>query len=329
MRIFKSLVLSILLFIVSTASIAQANKIYFPYFELINLEENAELQYSTSRLVKTYIETNHDYHILLPEKASEYYAANSYDIALKAALERKSDHVLIGEIHSLDGIYIVSLGLYETSTGKKLWHDLVKGISNEDLDPLLSRLGRNFMTETKASDDVEIGEVTAYEAQGAAIQQIKANHFFGLMIGGNSLIGGKTLSGFGIAYSFDANTVIFTGNFDYYFSPKVIENLEIQANRMESGSLNLGILYPLSRKRMTWFLNGGMEYSFIQLIDDTEFYTEDGIGGISVFMGGGYLLNRNSTVNMRIHAGLSFPTYRIGDSYYPSLKFGVTTSIAR
>jgi hypothetical protein len=69
-----------------------------------------------------------------------------------------------------------------------------------------------------------------------------------------------------------------------------------------------------------------MEYSFIQLINDTKFSSEDAIGGVSVFRGGGYLLNRNSTVNMRIHAGLSFPTYRIRDSYYPSLKFGVTTN---
>ena len=111
--------------LISSSVFSQNNQVYFPYFELINLYENEELQYSTSRLIKTYIETNHDFHILLPEKVDGYFGDNSYASARKEATDRQAEHFMTGEIHSLDGNYIVSLGLYDTSTGNKLWLDLV------------------------------------------------------------------------------------------------------------------------------------------------------------------------------------------------------------
>ena len=76
-------------------------------------------------------------------------------------------------------------------------------------------------------------------------------------------------------------------------------------------------------------VNGGMEYSFFHFIDDNDSFQEDQTGGVGLIAGGGYLLNRNSTVNMKINLALSLPTYRIEGNYYPSLRFGVTTSISR
>ena len=209
MVIIKS-TLAVIAVLISSSIFSQDNQVYFPYFELINLFKNEELQYSTSRLIKTYIETNHDHHILLPEKVDGYFEDNSYVTTRNEAADRQAEHFMTGEIHNLDGNYIVSLGLYDTSTGDKLWHDLVRGVLNEDIDPLIAILGRNFMTETKARDDVEIGEVTNYEQQGVALQQMKVNHFIGLMVGVNSLIGDQTLSGFGLAYSYDANSLFST-----------------------------------------------------------------------------------------------------------------------
>ena len=61
-----------------------------------------------------------------------------------------------------------------------------------------------------------------------------------------------------------------------------------------------------------------------------EFFgIEPGMNVLDIFAGGGYLINRNSTVNLRIHAAISFPTYRIRDTYHPSLKFGIVTSFTK
>ncbi|MCP4458839.1 MAG: hypothetical protein GY816_12570 [Cytophagales bacterium] len=328
MRTIKS-TLGAIAILISSSTFSQNNQVYFPYFELINLDESKDLQYSTSRLIKTYIETNHDYHILLPEKTDNYFDLNGYASAIEEAQNREAEFVMLGEIHSLDGDYIVSLGMYNSKTGKKLWHDLIKGVSQEDLDPLLSRLGRNFMKETKARDDVEIGEVTDYEQQGVALQQIKVNHFMGLMVGANTLIGDQTLSGFGLAYSYDANTVLFNVNFDFYPSSSVVINAELLEEKKQSANFNLGILYPLSRKRMTWFLSGGMEYGMVRIDAEGFELDPERVSGVGLFAGGGYLINRNSTVNLRIQAAISFPTYKIRDTYHPSLKFGIVTSFTK
>lgn len=326
---YRPILTSLLAFLISISVFAQKNEVFFPYFELINLEQDGELQYSASRLLKTYIEANNEYYLAIPAHDRQTRLAPlSFEESLELARQESSELLMTGEIHNLDGSFIVSLSVFDTKTGEKQWSDLIKGVTSEDLDPLLSRLGRTFMSKTRARDDIEIGEVSNYEQQGVELQQIKANHYFGVMVGGNSMISERTLSGFGMAYSFDASTVMFNVNFDYYFSSKSLES-ELEASDMELGSFNLGVLYPLSRKRNTWFLSGGMDYSFIELNDNASNFQTDRTGGVGVLAGGGYLLNRNSTVNFRIHTSLYFPTYNLESGYHPSIRFGVTTSIAK
>ncbi len=311
------------------AGYSQKNEVYFPYFELINLEQDGELQYSTTRLLKTYVESSNEYYLVIPSHDRiTYLNPVSTEESLNAARQENAEFLLTGEIHNLDGSFIVSLSVFDAKTGEKKWSDLIKGVSSEDIDPLLSRLGRTFMTKTKARDDIEIGEVSEYEQKGIELQQIKANHYFGVMVGGNTILGERTLSGFGLAYSFDASSVIFNVNFDYYFSSQSLDS-ELQADKMELGSFNLGLMYPMSRKRNTWFLSGGMDYSFVEIYQDSPDFNPDRTGGVGLLVGGGYLINRNSTVNLRIHSSLYFPTYDMIGGYQPSIKFGLTTSIAK
>ena len=44
------------------------NLVYFPGFELINMDPDPGLQYSTTKLIKSYIEDDHDFTILLDEQ---------------------------------------------------------------------------------------------------------------------------------------------------------------------------------------------------------------------------------------------------------------------
>ena len=319
-----------LLMAIFSLGYTQQNEVYFPYFELINLEDNGELQYSSSRLLKTYVEANNEYFIVLPpHDRVTSQSPKTIDESLNEASGQNSEYLLMAEIHNLEGSFIISAAVYNVATQQKVWSDLIKGMTSEDLDPLLSRLGRVFMTNSAARDDIEIGEVSSYEQQGIELQQIQANHYFGIMVGGNAILGERTLSGFGAAYSFDASTVIFNVNFDYYFSSNSLAQEEINTERMELGSFNLGVLYPLSRKRMTWFLSGGMDYSFLDIYAEGNRPDRSSTGGVGILAGGGYLLNRNSTVNFRIQTQLYFPTYQMESGYHPGVRFGVTTSFAR
>jgi hypothetical protein len=325
MKSILSLALLMSLFLVN----AQNEKIYFPNFELIGLAKDGELQYSTSKLAKTYIESNHNYHIILaPHDGSTYLGNENFDESINYAQSANIQLVMTGEIHNLDGHYIISIAVYDVKTGEKKWADMVKGLTNDDLDPLLARLGRTFMTKTKARDDVELGEVTKYEQQGVEMQQIKANHYFGVMLGTNSPFQDKTQAGFGVGYSFDASSIIFTLGLDFYRSARESSSSSFGNNSNSNmQSFSMGVLYPLNRKRNTWFLSGGIDYSsftkYQELTDDSN--TNQGMG---IYVGGGFLINRNSTVNMRIQSSVYLPTYEVAGQYQSSFKLGITTSIS-
>ena len=323
----------ILFFSISLVSVGQNKSVYFPYFELINLDKDAGLQYSTSRLMKAYIENNHDITVILPEKEGEFYLEKQgHKTSMTNAADANSLYFMDGEIHSLRGVFVISLGLYETATGNRVWHDMVKGSIEEDLDPLLSRLGRSFLTNKTAKTDIEIDEVTEYDLQGVELKQIKVNHYMGLLLGGKYLFGEETLSGIGLAYTYDASTFLFNLNFEYYPSSSFLDSSNEPQRKLRSGTFALGAMMPLTKKRSTPFLDGGLEYSFlsseIDWGDDSD-PTGSTQSGIGLYVGGGYLINRNSTVNLRIYGGLSFPMYSLEDENYPGFKFGIITSFAK
>lgn len=310
-------------------AMSQNNKIYFPNFELIGLAKDGELQYSTSKLAKMYIESNHNHNIVLAQHDGSTYLSNEpFDVSVAYAQSADIPLVMTGEIHNIDNHYIVSIAVYDAKTGEKKWADLVKGLTSDDLDPLLSRLGRTFMTKTRARDDIEIGEVTKYEQQGVEMQQIKANHYFGVTLGANAPFNDNTQAGIGFGYAFDASSIIFTMSADFYRSSRESSSNTFGNNTNSNmQSFSMGVAYPLNRKRNTWFLTGGLDYSsftkYLEITDDRT--TNQGMG---VYVGGGYLLNRNSTVNMRIQSSFYVPTYQVNGQYHSSIKLGIITSIS-
>ncbi len=311
---------------------AQGKVVYFPYFELINMEKDAGLQYSTSKLIKSYIENNHDFTVIMPERLFDSYVEReSNEAALANALGKNAGYVLRGEIHDLEGTYIVSLGLYRSRNNEQVWHDMVKGSSEQDLDALLSRLGRSFMTNKTAKTDIEIDEVTEYDQKGVELAQIKVNHFVGAMLGGKHLFDESTLSGFGLAYTYDASVVLFNLNFEFYPNARLLDTYQYRTVKLQHGNVNLGIIYPFTRKRSTFYIDGGLEYGLFRMkehfSDNTSISaTETGIG---LYAGGGYLINRNSTVNLRLFAAVSVPMYSVQENEFPGIKFGIITSFAK
>lgn len=309
------------------------NVVYFPGFELINVEEpTAGLQYSTSKLIKSYIEDNHSYTILLDERigGEGYLSRESLQQSVVNATEQKARFFMRGEIHFLQGVYIISLGVYETASMEQVWHDMAKGAAEQDLDPLLSRLGRSFFTDRTAKTDIEIDEVTTYDQQGVELAQMKVNHFVGIMLGGKAIPNESTLSGFGLAYTYDASTVLFNFDFELFPSSTISINHSNPGQKMQSGGVSLGVTYPLTRKRSTFFLNGGMEYGYTTIRqEDAEWGDKESESGIGAYIGGGYLINRNSTVNLRIFTAVSIPFYHVDQTNVTGIKFGIVTSFAK
>ena len=331
MKALKNTIASALILFISVSATAQNNTVYFPFFELINLNEDPNLQYSSSKLLKSYIEDNQRFRIILPETKNTYYTYQSEQLVIEEAIAYNAGYYLRGELHELGGILIISLGLYETNTGNRVWHDMVKGSTINDIDPLLSRLGRSFLSNRTAKRDIEIDEVTEYDARGLELQQIKVNHFVGIMLGGKHLFDGETLSGFGLYYTYDASTFLFNLNFDLYPSSSLLENERFEGRKLRNGNFSIGASLPFTRKRSTLYLEGGLEYGFMSIHRDPDFY-EDTIetnGGVGVYFGGGYLINRNSTVNLRVFSAVSIPMYTIEDRNYPGLKFGMIISFSK
>ena len=89
-------------------------------------------------------------------------------------------------------------------------------------------------------------------------------------------------------------------------------------------------MYPLTRKRTTAYLDGGMEYGFTKM-KETFFDQEEGqsASGVGLYFGGGVILNRNSTVNLRVFTTVSIPFYRVDDRNVTGVKFGIVTSFAK
>ncbi|GAB4244308.1 MAG: hypothetical protein Tsb0034_22440 [Ekhidna sp.] len=305
---------------------------YFPGFELINMEENAGLQYTTSKLLKSYVEDNHDFTILLSDRlgASSYTQIPSLESAAQTAVSQNIRYVIGGEIHHMQGIYIISLGLYDSQTKEQIWHDMAKGAVEQDLDPLLSRLGRSFYTHRSAKTDIEIDEVTEYDQMGVELAQIKVNHFAGLMLGGKHISGEDVMSGFGLAYTYDASSFLFNLDFELYPTSSMHFGDSKADRKLSSGGVSLGVTYPITRKRSTLFVNGGMEYGYTK-IREMAFESEYGSAetGLGAYVGGGFLINRNSTVNLRLFVAASIPFYQVENTNLTGVKFGIVTSFAK
>ena len=312
---------------VSSAVCHAQRNVYFPYFELINLEPDMGLQYSTSRLVKAYIEDYHDFNILLPNNDNEYYEKEEFEESVQYAQERNADLILTGAIVELGDKYVISMGLRSVYSGEQVWHDMVKGNVREDLDPLLSRLGRNFSTETKARNDAEFGEETNYESEVAQTVESRSDHYFGVMLGGNYILNEQNISGFGFAYTFDASNIMIISNLEFYPTSALLADEDIEGVRYRHGNVNIGAIYPLSRNSMTFFAQGGMDYGF-HTVDRSEPNETRTNGGVGFFLGGGFIVNRNSAVNLRINAALTLPLYYVEGQQLTGLRFGLITSFS-
>jgi hypothetical protein len=307
-------------------------KVYFPYFEMINVENGDGLQLSTSKLLKAYIEESHNIQVIIPEKDHDgLYPREDFLKSIENAKQAGAKYLLTGEINNIGKLAILSMSLYEVSSGNKIWNDLIKGLPLDDYDPVLSRIGRNFGTGIKAKDDADIYDVTAFEEQREMkLLNFTTNQFFGIGLGGNYIFNESLNTKIGANFFYDISSVILYMNFEY--SSNVMFNFILDPEwrhsdilKTRTGAMGLGVSFPFTKTKNAFYAETGLQLGIFSQKGNNPAVNRRG-SGLEIPTAVGYLIGRNSTTNIRFYTGMTFPTYNSGDKYTPVFKFGIITS---
>lgn len=301
---------------------AQQPKVFLPLLETINLKK--DFQYSSTRLLKNYIESANKYQVIMQGNNDSSISYDNQNATIIAkAKEKNAAYYITGSLNRLGENVIVNINLYETETGKKVWFDQLKAFTPDDLDPILQRVGQNIGTENKATTTDDIYSVTNLETQ--QLKKKESNNSFGIGLSGLALFGDQSSSsvvpGLSLVWSFDAR--------DYIFDVKTAWNFN---NTRDVYSLSIEMEKPIYTKGNSPFLGGGLAFSRTAISDDYSSYygtstpTAKGYG-LMALAGGGYIFNRTSSVSLRISANYMLGFYDVKGneySYYSGSGYTVT-----
>lgn len=286
-------------------------KIYMPYFEVINM--HTDYQNSVTRLLKTYLEAANKTELILPNKDTGYYRETK-EHAISSAKAQNIHHVLIGELNRVGETVIISISMFNSENGEKEWNTIQKALSPDDIDPIMQKISNNINNRNLPNNSEDIYNVTDYNSK--QLNKMIANTYWGVEIGGGATfinIKNNFPAGFGLVYSGDLRTIIFDIKGSMYFSDVNIYNINVQVD------------YPLTNKISSPFIGGGLGYGYTTIKKDGQnnysFY--DG-NGLTLNAGAGYIINRTSNINLRVHANLFFSLYQVNNINPSGILIGVT-----
>lgn len=285
-------------------------KIYMPYFEVINM--HSDYQTSVTRLLKTYIDEENKSELVLPANDTSYYR-ESKEQAFTKAKSLNINHVLIGELNRVGETVIISISMYKVENGEKEWNSIQKALSPEDIDPIMQKIAGLINNRNSIGNSDNIYNVTDYNSK--QLNKMAANTYWGVEIGGGAaFINAKNNfpAGFGIVYSGDLRSLIFDLKGSMYFSDVNLYNINVQIN------------YPLINKISSPFIGGGLGYGYTSIKKDLQnnYNYYDG-NGLTFYAGAGYIINRTSNINLRLNANLFFSMYQVNNIYPAGILLGV------
>jgi hypothetical protein len=220
----------------------------------------------------------------------------------------------------LGDIVIITISMYNTTDGKKVWHNISKALTPDDIDPIMAKMAESLGNPDSASEG-DIYNVTNYDSK--ELNRIGANKYFGVTIGGGyAFVSGVSKNfpaGLGIVGSYDMRDVIFNMKAEAFFSDVTIYYINIDA------------IYPLSTGKNSAFLSGAMAYGGINLKKDigTYYNNNNSGGGLLLFAGGGYLINRNSNVSLRFSGNFYTPFFKVDGTLPMGILFTTTLLFGR
>jgi hypothetical protein len=175
--------------------------------------------------------------------------------------------------------------------------DEIGAASGDDLEPALRRLALGLAEGRPARMLAEIDTVTEREAD--PLKKLAATHVFGVRLGSAVLMDrasgsgeASRTTGGGLFWLYDARAFLADVYGDVYVG-----------DGDHLATLGIGFYYPVSHGNLAPYLGGGLAYTWLET-------GGDGAAGLSVRAGGGLLLGRLSTVQIRLDAGWQVSTFQ-------------------
>jgi hypothetical protein len=173
--------------------------------------------------------------------------------------------------------------------------DEIGAAGADDLEPAIRRLALGLAQGRPARMLAELDTVTEREAD--PLRKVAATHVFGLRLGTAVLMDrasstGETsrTTGGGLFWLYDARSFLADVSFDVYLGNDHV------------AQTGIGFYYPFSRGNVTPYAGGGLAYTWLET-------GGDGAAGLSLRAGGGLLLGRLSTVQVRLDGGWQLSTF--------------------
>lgn len=311
----KKIMTCILIFFLVGEMIQAQQKVYMPFFEVINLNE--DYQYSLSKLFQKYVSNEGKYEIMLPEWKNEPYPNENNEVTQSKARELAVPFFIKGNLNALGDLIIVTISMYQTDNGAEVWSALLKAYKLDDLDPILITCSKNLGLKDVTSTTDNIYTVTKQE--GKELTEVETKISWGVLLGGLYPFGGTFSPGVGILTTYDNRNIIYGLDISGYFKE---ENSE--------GHIAITVDYPFTSEKNTGYIGGGLGYGFMSIYDANDPYNENyENGGLMLMAGGGYILNRTASVRLIFGTRVFLPLFKVNDQIMPGINFYVAVNISK
>jgi hypothetical protein len=302
------------IFILAGPLIYSQQKVYMPFFEVLNMAE--DYQYSLSKLFQNYVRTQAKYEILLPDWDNRLYPKETNAETREKARELDAPFFIKGDMNALGDLIIVTISMYRTDNGQEIWNSLLKANKLDDLDPIMATFAKNLGEKKVTSTAGDIYTVT--EQEGKELTEVETKISAGLLLGGAYPFGHTFAPGFGILTTYDNRNVIFGLDANIFFK---------QDNTL--GYLDITVDYPFSSTKNTAFAGGGLGYGWLSVHEDPDLEDADVQSGLMLFAGGGVILNRTSSVRLILGSRIFVPLFRVNDQIIPGINVFVAVNVGK
>jgi hypothetical protein len=279
------------------------DKVYMPFFQIENMHWGYQM--SAAKIFRTFLNNDNKYTLLLPETKDTIYPNETFQQTKDNANAVGAKYFIVGEMNALNDVMIISMTLYNSADGSKVWSDVLKARTPDDLDPILQRFANNIGTDQKASKDGDIYSVTNYDSK--PLTKVDASVNYGVAISGAYYfidnVDNTASAGFGALVSYDIRDVILDLQGELLFGDVRFQDIKISC------------LYPFTSSKNTPFLGGSIAYSgtTVTYNSGTSNFIENSGSGLAIQANGGMIFSRSSNVNFRISGAFTIPFYQVGD----------------
>lgn len=292
----KKVLLSILAMAVS---IFAAEKVYMAPVSLVGM--HSDYGVIASKLMKAYIEDDGRYILVVGTEQDSVSIDNQSSIRQKAISLGCSKYIT-AEFTRLGENVLTSFKLYGTDSDAPVWDDRLKAKNPDDFDPIIQRVARNIGTKNKATRDDDIYSVTKQETVARTRKPVTA--YWGLSINGALTFQPEVdvLAGLSTFLLYDADIMLFSIDGSIYGFDETLN----------MGSLNIAGYYPFGSRAIAPYVGLGLGLSFTEYNSkvetprsssyyyyDDEYYDEQ--SGLTGFIGGGVIINRNSKLMFNVN----------------------------